>query len=215
MKILNLYSGIGGNRKLWNKVSSDIEVTAVEFDKNIAKAYQDRFPKDEVIIGCAKEYLLKNFRSFDFIWASPPCQTHTRLLHSQKDRYVYRPKFPDMSLYEIIFFLQLHSDKFKWVVENVKPYYKPLVKPEIEIDRHLFWANFKIANISTTKMYIHNDVTLKSLKDFDLNTYKNIKNKRQVIRNQVNYEVGKHILESAINKEIIYQTGSLFDLGER
>lgn len=113
------------------------------------------------------------------------------------------------------FFLQLHSDKFKWVVENVKPYYKPLVKPEIEIDRHLFWANFKIANISTTKMYIHNDVTLKSLKDFDLTTYKNIKNKRQVIRNQVNYEVGKHILESAINKEIIYQTGSLFDLGER
>ena len=64
-------------------------------------------------------------------------------------------------------------------------------------------------------MYIHNDVTLKSLKDFDLTTYKNIKNKRQVIRNQVNYEVGKHILESAINKEIIYQTGSLFDLGER
>ena len=46
MKILNLYSGIGGNRKLWNKVSSDIEVTAVEFDKNITKAYQDRFPKD-------------------------------------------------------------------------------------------------------------------------------------------------------------------------
>lgn len=212
MKILNLYSGIGGNRKLWNEVSSDIEVTAVEFDENIAKAYKDRFPKDEIIVGCAKEYLLKNFRSFDFIWASPPCQTHTRLLHSQKERYVYKPKFPDMSLYEIIFFLQLHSDKFKWVVENVKPYYTPLVKPEVEIDRHLFWANFKIANISTTKMYIHNDVTLKSLKDFDLTTYKNIKNKRQVIRNQVNYEVGKHILECAINKEPIYKIGSLFDL---
>lgn len=90
-----------------------------------------------------------------------------------------------------------------------------MVKPEIEIDRHLFWANFKIANISTTKMYIHNDVTLKSLKDFDLTTYKNIKNKRQVIRNQVNYEVGKHILECVINKEIIYNTGSLFDLVER
>ena len=65
MKILNLYSGIGGNRKFWNEVSSDIEVTAVEFDENIAKAYKDRFPKDELIIGCAKEYLLKNFRSFD------------------------------------------------------------------------------------------------------------------------------------------------------
>ena len=198
MKILNLYSGIGGNRKFWNEVSSDIEVTAVEFDENIAKAYKDRFPKDEVIIGCAKEYLLKNFRKFDFIWASPPCQTHTRLLHSQKDRYVYKPKFPDMSLYEIILFLQLHNNKFKWIVENVRPYYAPLVKPTIEIDRHLFWSNFNITNISTTKMYIHNDVTLKSLKDFDLSVYKNIKNKRQVIRNQVNYEVGKHILECAL-----------------
>ena len=58
MKILNLYSGIGGNRKLWNELSNDIEVTAVEYDENIAKAYQDRFPKDKVIIGDSKDYLL-------------------------------------------------------------------------------------------------------------------------------------------------------------
>ncbi len=198
MKILNLYAGIGGNRKFWDEVNPNIQVTAVEFDENIALAYQDRFPKDEVIVGCAKEYLLENYKNFDFIWASPPCQTHTRILYSSKDRYSYKSKFPDMSLYEIILFLQLHSNKFKYVVENVKPYYTPLVKPTIEIDRHLFWSNFNISNIATTKMYIHNDVTLKSLKDFDLSTYKNIKNKRQVIRNQVNYEIGKHILECAL-----------------
>ena len=34
MKILNLYAGIGGNRKLWE---GDIEVTAIENNKEIAK----------------------------------------------------------------------------------------------------------------------------------------------------------------------------------
>ena len=32
MKVLNLYAGIGGNRKLWK----DVEVTAVENNKEIA-----------------------------------------------------------------------------------------------------------------------------------------------------------------------------------
>ena len=36
MKILNLYCGIGGNRKLW---SGDHEITAVEIDENIAPDY--------------------------------------------------------------------------------------------------------------------------------------------------------------------------------
>jgi len=34
LKILNLYAGIGGNRKLWN---GDIEVTAIENNPEIAK----------------------------------------------------------------------------------------------------------------------------------------------------------------------------------
>ncbi len=199
MKILNLYSGIGGNRKLWSKVSSDIEVTAVEFDKNIAKAYQDRFPKDEVIIGCAKEYLFKNFRSFDFIWASPPCQTHTRLLHSQKDRLSYLAKYPDMSLYQIILFLQLHSNKFKYVVENVIPYYKPLIKPTFELQRHLFWSNFKVEEKQFKKSKLRT-AQIKVLQEYlgiNLDEVK-IKNKRQILRNCVLPEIGKHILEGAL-----------------
>ena len=34
MKILNLYAGIGGNRKLWK----DVQVTAVELNSEIAKS---------------------------------------------------------------------------------------------------------------------------------------------------------------------------------
>ncbi|MEK6878299.1 MAG: DNA cytosine methyltransferase, partial [Nanoarchaeota archaeon] len=42
-----------------------------------------------------------------------------------------------------IVFLQ-HFFKGKWVVENVVPYYEPLIKPTKRIGRHLFWANFDI-----------------------------------------------------------------------
>lgn len=197
MKILNLFAGIGGNRKLWDNVT-DVEVTAVEFDEEIAKAYQDRYPNDTVVVGCAKDYLLQHYKEFDFIWASPPCQTHTRILHSVKKRDIYVPRYPDMSLYEIICFLELHKYRFKYVVENVKPYYTPLLKPTAEIDRHYYWANFDIPIIKTEKMYIIENVTCSSLKDFDIKKYKGIKNKRQVIRNQVSYEVGEHILRSSL-----------------
>lgn len=68
MKVLNLYCGIGGNRKLWQNV----EVTAVEFDEKIAAIYKDLYPNDTVIIGDAHQYLLEHYSEFDFIWASPP-----------------------------------------------------------------------------------------------------------------------------------------------
>ena len=49
-----------------------------------------------------------------------------------------------MTLYEEILFLK-HHFKGKWVVENVKPYYEPLIKPQI-LERHCFWSNFEIAD---------------------------------------------------------------------
>jgi len=94
MKILNLYAGIGGNRKLWG---SEHEITAVENNPEIAKVYQELFPKDKVIVQDAHEYLLKNFKYFDFIWSSPPCQSHSCCNHFLKGQGIYR--FPDMKLY--------------------------------------------------------------------------------------------------------------------
>lgn len=77
LKILNLYAGIGGNRKLWTPKGDDHEITAIEIDPKIAKIYQDFFPKDKVIITDAHQYLLEHFEKYDFIWSSPPCQTHS------------------------------------------------------------------------------------------------------------------------------------------
>jgi hypothetical protein len=61
MKILNLYAGIGGNRAL----STDCQVTAVEYDPRIAAEYGRRFPNDTVAVDDAHEYLKRNFASFD------------------------------------------------------------------------------------------------------------------------------------------------------
>lgn len=76
MKILNLYAGLGGNRKLW----IGAEITAVENDPRIAAVYSRLYPEDTVIIGDAHQYLLENYSEFDFIWSSPPVK------HTQKWR---------------------------------------------------------------------------------------------------------------------------------
>jgi len=207
MKILNLYAGIGGNRKLWK----GHQITAIENNKEIAKIYQDFFPKDKVIIADAHQYLLNHFKEFDFIWSSPPCPSHSVCNHFLKGQGIYR--FPDMKLYEEIIFLK-HFYKCKYVVENVKPYYKPLVEPQF-VGRHAFWSNFHIEQIkvdydigtmnrqaskeSQRKAIIREAqipelIDLHGLKDFKL------KNKRQVLRNCVLPKLGKHILDCATGK---------------
>ena len=83
MKILNLYAGIGGNRKLWG---DEDQVTAIEYDENIAAVYQDLWPNDIVIVADAHQYLLDHYHEYDFIWGSPPCPSHSvtnSFLHAQ------------------------------------------------------------------------------------------------------------------------------------
>lgn len=134
MKVLNLYAGVGGNRKHW----TDCDVTAVESNQQIADVYQRLNPDDLVIVGDAHEYLRENYESFDFIWSSPPCQTHSKM--AKWTRHKNR-KFPDMALYEEILFLQ-HFFKGEWVVENVVPFYDPLITPAQHVGRHSFWSSF-------------------------------------------------------------------------
>lgn len=132
MTVLNLYAGVGGNRKLWSA-----EVTAVENDPRIAAVYSRLYPHDEVIVGDAHQYLLDHFSEFDFIWTSPPCQTHSRMAVATRHKL---KRYPDMSLYQEILFLQQYSKAF-WVAENVVPYYTPLIEGKL-MGRHLFWSNF-------------------------------------------------------------------------
>lgn len=194
MKILNLYAGIGGNRRLW---PAEHQVTAVEYDPKIAAIYKDLYPNDEVIVGDAHAYLLENYEKFDFIWSSPPCQTHSSFRYNINVRFRgTAPKYPDMTLYEEILFLQFHA-KNLWLVENVVPYYEPFANPQ-KINRHLYWANFEIPELPklTEKLRTAQIPDLEKLHGFDLSAYK-LPNKRQVLRNCVSPETGLQLLQVA------------------
>ncbi|WP_222862605.1 DNA cytosine methyltransferase [Campylobacter concisus] len=197
IKVLNLFAGLGGNRKYWDEVAREkgisIEVTAVEFDPEIAKAYAKRYPNDNVIVGDAWGYAAKNYLDFDFIWASPPCQSHSRLNFCNNSRNEATRVLPDFRLYELISYLKTFCKK-AFVVENVVPYYEPLIKPTAEIGRHYFWANLDLFFLSNDKFRIIEKVKIGDFKDLDLSEF-NITNKRQAIRNEVDYEIGKKIFE--------------------
>lgn len=196
MKILNLYAGIGGNRKLWG---DEHEITAVENKKHVAKVYKKLFPKDKVVIGDAHKYLLKHYKEFDFIWSSPPCPSHSRLNYPAFAKGKVR--FPDMKLYEEIIFLKW-CFKGNWVVENVISYYDPLIKPKL-LGRHYYWSNFFIDKI---KQHINDDIanaTINKLQEYhniDLSKFKT-ENKRLMLRNAVNPKHGLHIFNCAFKTQ--------------
>ena len=210
LKILNLYAGIGGNRKLW---TGDIEVTAVEINPKIAKIYQDFFPNDKVIVTDAHQFLLEHFKEFDFIWSSPPCPTHSKIrMFSAVARGQNKPLFPDMKLYEEILFLQ-GNFKGKWVVENVIGWYEPLIKPN-KVGNHYYWTNFPLTNIESESR--QHDGTIEELqkrKGFDLSKYKNLKiDKKLLLRNCVEPNEALHIFEMAFKEPqltLLEQKGGL------
>lgn len=211
MKILNLYACLGGNRYKWDEVTA-VEVTAVEWDEELARLYQERFPNDKVIVADAHQYLLDHYKEFDFIWSSPPCPTHSKSRYWGFGKNGKMPVYPDLRLYEEIIFLQYHFNG-KYVVENVNPYYKPLI-PAQKRDRHHYWTNFKIPNIISDR----NDTSLVQgsrmqdlcdFHDYDFRKYKGKQRLLKIARNLVDYEAGKTILETAkgiIKKQNVQQT---------
>jgi len=203
MKILNLYACLGGNRYKWDEVAKqaniEIEVVAIEYDEELAKLYKERFPNDEVIVTDAHQYLLDNFKNFDFIWSSPPCPSHSRARFARKN--TTKAIFPDLRLYEEILFLENYFDG-KYCVENVIPYYEPLI-PAQKRGRHLYWTNFTLPNDlkerKSSIMESKNEVKKWcEFHDYDFTKYKGSQRLDKVARNLVDYEAGKTIFEIAL-----------------
>ena len=192
MKVLNLYAGIGGNRKLWD----DVEVTAVEIDPKIAAIYQDFFPDDNVVIGDAHQYLLDHYKEFDFIWSSPPCPTHSRARFWSGKGGIVEPKYPEMKLYQEIILLENWYEGL-YCVENTISYYDPLIRPKV-IGKHYLWSNFMIRDYKTNENS-HHFGTYKEMEDykgFSLEAYGGI-DKKTILRNCVHPDFGKHVLDCA------------------
>ena len=213
MKILNLYACLGGNRYKWDEVA-DIDVTAVELDPELARLYQERFPNDKVIVADAHQYLLDHYKEFDFIWTSPPCPTHSRARYWKSSNYdtTVNAVYPDLKLYEEVLFLQ-HYFKGKYVVENVIPYYEPLITAK-KRGRHLYWTNFNLPNdlndrrfaISQTKNELQ---ALCKFHNINLESYEGTQSKLKIGRNLVDYEAAKTILETVVGitrKQDVAQT---------
>jgi len=196
MKILNLYAGIGGNRKLWGE---EHEITAVEYDEPTANVYSEYFPKDTVIITDAHQFLLENYMNYDFIWSSPPCPSHSDIRRCGVHSGLYKALYPEMSLYQEIILLKHFAKKnTKFVIENVKPYYEPLIVPDKKLHRHYYWANFAISDYEITNNRTHSKIRgHKELYGYDLKDTQ-IADKRKALRNMVDPELGLHILNCAL-----------------
>lgn len=206
-KILNLYACLGGNRYKWDEVAEELgitlDVTAVELDPELARLYQERFPNDEVIIGDAHAFLLDRYKDYDFIWTSPPCPTHSKVRFSQKNKESHKPKYADMKLYEEIIFLENYFNG-KYVVENVIPYYEPLISAK-KRGRHLYWTNFNLPNSLNERdgkgiISVTGDEVKKlcEFHEYDFYKYKGNQRRDKVARNLVDYEAGRTILETAL-----------------
>jgi len=202
MRILNLYAGIGGNRMLWG---NEHEITAIEYNDNIAKVYKEQYPNDTVIVTDAHQYLLDHYKEYDFIWSSPPCPTHSRMCFAKKEK-----QYIDFKLYQEIILLNSWF-KGKYVVENVVPYYGYLIEPSVILGRHPFWTNFKIKEKEFTNIDISRskkEDLLKErmidwsifdcIKDVPENRSKDKRFERgQLVRNMVNPKIGEYVFEKA------------------
>jgi DNA (cytosine-5)-methyltransferase 1 len=200
MKILNLYACLGGNRYKWDEVAKEagieIEVIAVELDKELAKLYKERFPNDIVIIEDAHQYLLDHYKKFDFIWSSPPCPSHSKARFARKE--TTKTIYPDLKLYEEIIFLDNYFNG-KYCVENVVPFYDPLI-PGKKRGRHLYWTNFNLPNnLNERKISImESKDEVKKWCDFhkyDFHKYKGNQRIDKIARNLVDFEAGRTIFE--------------------
>ena len=211
MKILNLYAGIGGNRKLWE----GHQVTAVELDPAIAEIYQGLYPEDTVLVQDAHAFLIENHQAFDFIWSSPPCPTHSRVNRTLVGNSQILPRYADMTLYQEVIFLK-HWAKCLWVVENVIPYYEPLI-PGKKSGGHIFWSNFnigyfpfkarKIMEVGGYSRFDHLGIDYKILEGFH-------GRREQLLQNMIHYELGLYVLNCArdiITKSNILQGDLFFD----
>ena len=222
-KILNLYACLGGNRYKWDEVANraniEIEVTAVELDPELARMYQERFQNDIVIIADAHQYLLDHYKEFDFIWTSPPCPSHSRARYWSSSNYETTTEaiYPDMKLYQEIIFLQHYYRTGKYVVENVIPYYEPLVPAQLR-GRHLYWTNFNLpTDLNDRRVQIGAGKSelnkLCNFHEIDISSYNGEQSLIKVARNLVDFEAGKTIFERALNiqKENDIRQQTLFE----
>lgn len=108
-----------------------------------------------------------------------------------------------MTLYQEIIFLDNYYDGY-YVVENVVPYYEPLITPQ-KLGRHLFWSNLELPNKKFEPRGSFDNTNELALKlGYDTSNWKNV-NKKLLLRNCVEPEISEYIyskLEDQLLKDL-------------
>lgn len=95
-------------------------------------------------------------------------------------------------VYELIAYFKDFA-KVPFIIENVKPYYTPPFAPTIVLGRHYFWANFSLSQfLGDLALPNHEGRIPSAFKELDLKQTA-IKNRRQAVRNLVDYNIGKSL----------------------
>ena len=200
IKILDAFCGIGGAARGIHKAFIESGMlytyTAVDNDYLVAKAHELNNPESDVIIADAYEYIYKNSDYFNFIWASPPCQSHSRINRLKK---YY--KQPDQRLYELIRYLQEHHDC--WIVENVVPYYEPAITYTLRIGRHVFWSNMPLQSVEYYPMpkSFRSMNAIHEWENYHGLTTLFVKDKRQALRNAVHWSISYGLVKQIIEQK--------------
>lgn len=202
-KLLNLYAGLGGNIELLSE--EEFEITNVELDPKIAGVLKKRKPNQKVIIADAHQFLLDNYKEYDIIWTSLPCQKHSKMNRATRHNMV---RYIDGNLFEEIIFLKTYF-KGKWIVENVVPYYEIYGNPK-KLGRHLFWSNFDITEMDSLPKSPKGMMNLatvgqkKIMMDwlgiyYEKNIYYDGNHcPVQILRNCVHPLLGKHVIDCSV-----------------
>lgn len=197
-KVLDLFAGVGGTARgiqaFLNEKNLPFEYIAIENDPVATEAHFKLNPDSEI-----KEMdgYLTSIKDYDFIWASPPCKSH-----SQLNMYMQR-KEPDMRLWTLITKLQQQSTPF--IVENVKPYYREPIPHTLQLGRHRFWSNKPIIPFKVPKiprewgwMAIPDWEKFHDVKPKITNFVKDPLERRQLLRNMIHWTISFKIIDQIL-----------------
>jgi hypothetical protein len=118
MKILDLFSGIGGSAIGIHKAFPDAEIVGIDIND-----YTNQYPFEFIQCDITK-IRIEFINQFDFIWASPPC--HHYSFSTRKAVNIEKKEYPDLIGFTRDLLLQT---KKPFIIENVIG--SPLINPII------------------------------------------------------------------------------------
>ena len=203
-ELYNGCAGFGANTHLVDRGKCNI--THTEHFKEIAEVNKKLHKNDTIIVTDTFQHFQDNHEKFDAAWFSVNCQGHSKMVKATRHNVNKIP--PVTELYGLIIFLK-HFYKGDWVVENVVPFYEPLIEPTLRVGRHLFWSNkpiFGVEDVKRPKGFINKSNKqgadeLKKWLGLDFEGYVYYKGNHcpaQTLRNCVHPYIGEQIINQLL-----------------